>query len=264
MKQYLNLMNTILMKGIYKLDRTGTGTLSIFGYQMRFNLQEGFPLITTKRCNLRSIIYELLWFLNGDTNISFLKKNNVSIWNAWADSQGDLGPIYGKQWRAWSSNNEKPIDQISKVIEQIKSDPHSRRIIVSAWNVSDIDEMALAPCHVLFQFYIAENTLSCQLYQRSCDVFIGLPFNIASYALLIQMITQQCDLQLGEFIWTGGDVHLYVNHVKQAHLQLNRKPRILPRIVINRRPKSLFDYCIEDFELYNYDPHPPIKAKVAI
>ncbi|MXP67745.1 thymidylate synthase [Pantoea sp. Aalb] len=264
MKQYLDLMQHILNEGCKKLDRTGTGTISIFGYQMRFNLQEGFPLITTKKVHLHSIIYELLWFLKGDTNVGYLKDNNVNIWNNWIDKNGDLGPIYGKQWRSWNSASGQNIDQISKVIEQIKSDPNSRRIIVSAWNVGELDKMALAPCHTLFQFYVVNDQISCQLYQRSCDIFIGLPFNIASYALLLHMVAQQCNLKVADFIWTGGDVHLYNNHVKQANLQCSRIPRSLPKLFINRKPSSIFDYKFKDFKLKNYNPYQNIKAQVAV
>ncbi|HIH7811734.1 TPA: thymidylate synthase [Yersinia enterocolitica] len=264
MKQYLDLMKKVLEEGTTKDDRTGTGTLSIFGHQMRFNLQDGFPLVTTKRCHLRSIIHELLWFLNGDTNIGYLKENNVSIWDEWADENGDLGPVYGKQWCAWGAADGRQIDQLSKVVQQLKQDPNSRRIIVSAWNVGELDQMALAPCHAFFQFYVADGKLSCQLYQRSCDVFLGLPFNIASYALLVHMMAQQCDLAVGDFVWTGGDTHLYSNHIEQTHLQLSREPRALPKLIIKRKPASLFDYRFEDFEIEGYDPHPGIKAPIAI
>ncbi|MGE4879244.1 thymidylate synthase [Yersinia enterocolitica] len=264
MKQYLDLMKKVLEEGTPKADRTGTGTLSIFGHQMRFNLQDGFPLVTTKRCHLRSIIHELLWFLNGDTNIGYLKENNVSIWDEWADENGDLGQVYGKQWRAWGAADGRQIDQLSKVVQQLKQDPNSRRIIVSAWNVGELDQMALAPCHAFFQFYVADGKLSCQLYQRSCDVFLGLPFNIASYALLVHMMAQQCDLAVGDFVWTGGDTHLYSNHIEQTNLQLSREPRALPKLIIKRKPASLFDYRFEDFEIEGYDPHPGIKAPIAI
>jgi len=264
MKQYLELMRKVLDEGAVKSDRTGTGTLSIFGHQMRFNLQEGFPLVTTKRCHLRSIIHELLWFLNGDTNIAYLNENNVTIWDEWADEQGELGPVYGKQWRSWGAADGRTIDQLSKVLAQLKQDPDSRRIIVSAWNVGELDQMALAPCHALFQFYVADGKLSCQLYQRSCDVFLGLPFNIASYALLVHMLAQQCDLAVGDFVWTGGDTHLYSNHLEQANLQLTREPLTLPQLVIKRKPESLFDYRFEDFELTGYEPYPGIKAPIAI
>lgn len=264
MKQYLDLMNKVLAEGTPKADRTGTGTLSIFGHQMRFNLQEGFPLVTTKKCHLRSIIHELLWFLNGDTNIAYLRDNKVTIWDEWADENGDLGPVYGKQWRAWGAADGRQIDQLSNVLQQLKQDPDSRRIIVSAWNVGELDQMALAPCHAFFQFYVADGKLSCQLYQRSCDVFLGLPFNIASYALLVHMMAQQSDLEVGDFVWTGGDTHLYSNHMEQTQLQLTREPRSLPKLVIKRKPASLFDYRFEDFEIEGYDPHPAIKAPVAI
>lgn len=264
MKQYLDLMKKVLAEGTQKADRTGTGTVSIFGHQMRFNLQEGFPLVTTKRCHLRSIIHELLWFLNGDTNTAYLRENNVTIWDEWADQNGDLGPVYGKQWRAWGAADGRQIDQISKVMEQLKQDPDSRRIIVSAWNVGELDQMALAPCHAFFQFYVADGKLSCQLYQRSCDVFLGLPFNIASYALLVHMMAQQLDLEVGDFVWTGGDTHLYSNHMEQTQLQLSREPRALPKLVIKRKPESIFDYKFEDFDIEGYDPHPGIKAPVAI
>ncbi|ELJ0012218.1 thymidylate synthase [Escherichia coli] len=264
MKQYLELMQKVLDEGTQKNDRTGTGTLSIFGHQMRFNLQDGFPLVTTKRCHLRSIIHELLWFLQGDTNIAYLHENNVTIWDEWADENGDLGPVYGKQWRAWPTPDGRHIDQITTVLNQLKNDPDSRRIIVSAWNVGELDKMALAPCHAFFQFYVADGKLSCQLYQRSCDVFLGLPFNIASYALLVHMMALQCDLEVGDFVWTGGDTHLYSNHMDQTHLQLSREPRPLPKLIIKRKPESIFDYRFEDFEIEGYDPHPGIKAPVAI
>ena len=264
MKQYLDLMKKVLAEGTQKADRTGTGTVSIFGHQMRFNLQEGFPLVTTKRCHLRSIIHELLWFLNGDTNTAYLRENNVTIWDEWADENGDLGPVYGKQWRAWGAADGRQIDQISKVMEQLKQDPDSRRIIVSAWNVGELDQMALAPCHAFFQFYVADGKLSCQLYQRSCDVFLGLPFNIASYALLVHMMAQQLNLEVGDFVWTGGDTHLYSNHMEQTQLQLSREPRALPKLVIKRKPESIFDYKFEDFDIEGYDPQPGIKAPVAI
>ncbi|ROQ22390.1 thymidylate synthase [Gallaecimonas pentaromativorans] len=264
MKAYLDLMQKILDEGAQKADRTGTGTLSIFGHQMRFNLQEGFPLVTTKKCHLRSIIHELLWFLNGDTNIAYLKENGVSIWDEWADEEGNLGPVYGAQWRSWPAADGRHIDQLAKVMAQLKNDPDSRRIIVSAWNVGELDNMALAPCHALFQFYVADGKLSCQLYQRSCDVFLGLPFNIASYALLTHMVAQQAGLEVGDFVWTGGDVHLYSNHLEQTRLQLTREPRALPQLKILRKPDSLFDYRFEDFVIEGYDPHPHIKAPVAI
>jgi len=264
MQQYLDLMKHVLENGTPKDDRTGTGTLSIFGHQMRFNLQDGFPLVTTKRCHLRSIIHELLWFLKGDTNVAYLHENNVSIWDEWADDNGDLGPVYGKQWRSWATPDGRHIDQLTTVINQLKNDPDSRRIIVSAWNVGELDKMALAPCHAFFQFYVADGKLSCQLYQRSCDIFLGLPFNIASYALLVHMMAQQCSLEVGDFVWTGGDTHLYSNHLEQTRLQLTREPRALPKLVIKRKPESLFDYRFEDFEIEGYDPHPAIKAPVAI
>lgn len=264
MKQYLDLMQHILDKGTDKSDRTGTGTRSVFGYQMRFDLNEGFPLVTTKKCHLRSIIHELLWFLKGETNVAYLHENKVSIWDEWADEEGNLGPVYGAQWRSWPTPDGRHIDQISQVIEQIKATPDSRRLIVSAWNVGELDKMALAPCHAFFQFYVADGKLSCQLYQRSCDVFLGLPFNIASYALLTMMVAQQCNLGLGDFVWTGGDTHLYSNHMEQTQLQLSREPRPLPTMKILRHPESIFDYRFEDFELSGYDPHPHIKAPVAI
>lgn len=264
MKQYLALMQKILAEGMPKSDRTGTGTLSIFGHQMRFNLQDGFPLVTTKKCHLRSIIHELLWFLKGDTNIKYLKDNKVTIWDEWANENGDLGPVYGKQWRAWTAPDGQHIDQISQLIDQIKTDPDSRRLIISAWNVGELEQMALAPCHAFFQFYVVDGKLSCQLYQRSCDVFLGLPFNIASYSLLIHMIAQQCNLDVGDFVWTGGDTHLYSNHLEQTHLQLSRTPRALPKLVIRRKPPTIFDYEFEDFEIIDYDPYPAIKAPVAV
>jgi thymidylate synthase len=264
MKQYLELERHILEKGVKKTDRTGTGTISIFGYQMRFNLQDGFPLVTTKKVHLRSIIYELLWFLRGDTNIKYLKDNGVSIWDEWADENGDLGPVYGSQWRSWPAPNGTHIDQISKLLHQIKTKPDSRRHIVSAWNPAEVDNMALPPCHALFQFYVADGKLSCQLYQRSCDTFLGLPFNIASYAILTHMVAQQCDLEVGDFVWTGGDVHVYSNHLDQLNLQLSREPFPLPQLNIKRRPASIFDYQFEDFEVLNYQSHPGIKAPIAV
>ena len=264
MKQYLDLMQDILDNGSRKTDRTGTGTSSLFGRQMRFNLAAGFPLVTTKKLHLRSIIYELLWFLRGDTNIKYLKDHGVSIWDDWADENGDLGPVYGSQWRSWPAPDGKHIDQISLVLERIKSNPDSRRHIVSAWNPAEVDQMALPPCHALFQFYVADGRLSCQLYQRSADFFLGVPFNIASYALLTCMVAQQCDLELGEFVWTGGDVHLYSNHIEQARLQLSRDPYSLPELHIRRKPESLFDYQFEDFEIINYQSHPSIKAPIAV
>jgi len=264
MRNYLDLMQDILETGSLKTDRTGTGTYSVFGRQLRFNLAEGFPLVTTKKLHLRSIIYELLWFLNGDTNIKYLKDNGVSIWDEWADENGDLGPVYGHQWRSWPAPDGTTIDQISKVVAQIKTKPDSRRHIVSAWNPAEVDKMALPPCHAMFQFYVADGKLSCQLYQRSADYFLGVPFNIASYALLTCMVAQQCDLTPGDFVWTGGDVHLYTNHVEQARLQLTREPLPLPQLKINRKPKSLFDYKFEDFEIVNYQSHPGIKAPIAV
>lgn len=264
MKQYHDLLKHILAAGATKTDRTGTGTLSVFGYQMRFDLQGGFPLVTTKKLHLRSIIYELLWFLNGDTNIKYLKDNGVSIWDEWADKNGNLGPVYGYQWRLWPGKNGTTIDQITKVVEQIKKKPDSRRHMVTAWNPADVDDMALPPCHALFQFYVADGKLSCQLYQRSCDTFLGLPFNIASYALLTHMMAQQCDLEVGEFVWTGGDVHIYSNHLDQVQTQLAREPFALPTLHIKRKPNSIFDYQFEDFEILNYQAHPSIKAPIAV
>ncbi|UII30896.1 thymidylate synthase [Fulvivirga ulvae] len=264
MKQYLDLMQDILDNGNEKGDRTGTGTVSVFGRQLRFDLSEGFPLLTTKKLHIRSIIHELLWFLSGDTNIKYLKDNGVSIWDEWADENGDLGPVYGHQWRSWPTPGGGTVDQISQVIDSIKNNPNSRRHIVSAWNPAEVDEMALPPCHALFQFYVAKGKLSCQLYQRSADYFLGVPFNIASYALLVYMFAQQCDLEVGDFVWTGGDVHLYSNHMEQVRTQLNREPRSLPTLRINRKPDSIFDYKYEDFEILNYDPHPGIKAPVAV
>lgn len=264
MKQYLNLMRTILDEGHYKADRTGTGTYSIFGYQMRFDLQKGFPLLTTKKLHLRSIIYELLWFLRGDTNIQYLHDHNVTIWDEWADENGDLGPVYGKQWRSWEAPDGRVIDQITSLIEQLKRNPDSRRLIVSAWNPADVDQMALPPCHTMFQFYANDGQLSCQLYQRSADVFLGVPFNIASYALLTMMVAQVCGLKAKDFVHTFGDAHIYSNHVEQAKLQLSRDPRPLPQMRINPEVKSIFDFQYEDFTLENYDPHPHIKAEVAV
>lgn len=264
MRQYLNLMQHVLDHGTEKADRTGTGTRSVFGHQMRFDLGQGFPLVTTKKCHLRSIIHELLWFLKGDSNIAYLKENGVSIWDEWANDQGDLGPVYGVQWRSWPTADGRHIDQISQLLDQIRSNPDSRRLIVSAWNVGELDKMALAPCHALFQFYVADGKLSCQLYQRSADIFLGVPFNIASYALLTMMIAQVCDLKLGDFVWTGGDCHLYSNHLEQAHTQLAREPRSLPTLKINPAVKDLFAFRFEDFELLNYDPHPHISAPVAV
>lgn len=264
MKQYLDLMRHVREQGVFKEDRTGTGTYSVFGYQMRFNLEEGFPLVTTKKCHLKSIIHELLWFLNGDTNIAYLKENGVRIWDEWADEQGNLGPVYGYQWRSWPAPDGRHIDQISQLMAMIKKNPDSRRLIVSAWNPALVDEMALPPCHALFQFYVANGKLSCQLYQRSADIFLGVPFNIASYALLTMMIAQVCDLALGDFVWTGGDCHLYSNHLEQADLQLTREPYSLPIMKINPAVKSIFDFKFEDFELQNYQAHPHIKAAVAV
>jgi len=264
MKQYLDLMQQVLDNGIKKEDRTGTGTFSIFGHQMRFDLADGFPVITTKKLHLRSIIHELLWFLKGDTNIKYLKENKVSIWDEWADEDGELGPVYGHQWRSWPAENGEVIDQISKVVEQIKSNPDSRRLIVSAWNVAEIEKMALPPCHTFFQFYVAEGKLSCQLYQRSADIFLGVPFNIASYALLTMMVSQVCELEAGEFVHTFGDAHLYTNHIDQTKLQLTREVRPLPKMKINQDVKNIFDFKFEDFELVGYDPHPHIKGAVAV
>lgn len=264
MQVYLELLQYILDKGTRKQDRTGTGTISTFGYQMRFDLQKGFPLVTTKKLHLRSIIYELLWFLKGDTNIKYLNDHKVRIWNEWADKNGDLGPVYGHQWRSWGAPNGKHIDQISEIIDQIKNNPDSRRIIVSAWNVADIPQMALAPCHALFQFYVADGKLSLQLYQRSADVFLGVPFNIASYCLLLHMVAQVCNLKVGEFIHTFGDVHIYNNHIDQVNLQLTREPRPLPSLHLNPDRKDIFSFQYEDFSIDGYDPHPHIKAEVAV
>lgn len=264
MQQYIDLLKYILNNGIYKQDRTKTGTLSIFGYQLRFNLSEGFPLITTKKCHLKSIIYELLWFISGNTNINYLNSNGVSIWDEWADSNGELGPVYGKQWRSWEAIDGTIIDQISNVINEIKMNPDSRRLIISAWNVGELDKMAIPPCHTLFQFYVSAGKLSCQLYQRSADVFLGVPFNIASYALLLMMVAQVTNLQLGEFVHTLGDAHLYVNHLEQAKLQITREPYPLPRMLINDQVNSLFEFKYEDFCLINYICHPTIKAPIAV
>jgi len=264
MQQYHDLMRHILEKGVKKEDRTGTGTISVFGYQMRFDLSEGFPVLTTKKLHLRSIIHELLWFLKGDTNIQYLKENNVSIWDEWADENGNLGPVYGYQWRSWPTADGRHIDQIQQVIHQLKNNPDSRRIIVSAWNVGEIENMKLPPCHAFFQFYVADGKLSCQLYQRSADTFLGVPFNIASYALLTMMMAQVCDLQPGDFVHTLGDAHLYLNHIEQAKLQLSRDFRPLPTMKINPEVKDLFAFKFEDFDLQNYDPHPHIKAEVAV
>ena len=264
MKVYLDYLKNILENGTHKTDRTGTGTISLFGAQMRFNLGEGFPLVTTKKLHLRSIIHELLWFLNGDTNVEYLKQNKVRIWDEWADADGNLGPVYGKQWRRWEGADGVLHDQIKDAIEMIKTRPDSRRIIVNAWKVDEIEKMALPPCHLLFQFYVAEGKLSCQLYQRSADSFLGVPFNIASYALLTHMMAQQCDLDVGDFIWSGGDCHIYTNHLDQVHLQLEREVHEPPRLVINRRPKSIFDYTFDDFSIEDYTHHPAIKAQVAV
>jgi thymidylate synthase len=264
MQQYLDLLQYILDNGVEKSDRTGTGTKSCFGYQVRFDLQRGFPLVTTKKLHLKSIIYELLWFLRGETNIAYLKEHGVSIWNEWANEKGELGPVYGKQWRSWEGADGQIVDQVSDLIKQIKTNPDSRRLIVSAWNVADLPEMALMPCHTLFQFYVAGGRLSCQLYQRSADVFLGVPFNIASYALLTMMIAQVCDLQPGEFIHTFGDVHIYNNHIEQVNLQLSRKPLPLPTMKLNPSVKNIFEFAFEDFVLENYQSHPAIKAPVAV
>lgn len=264
MRQYLDLMKHVLENGTQKHDRTGTGTISVFGHQLRFNLQEGFPLVSTKKVHLRSIIHELIWFLKGDTNINYLKENKVSIWDEWADEQGELGPVYGYQWRSWPTPDGGHIDQISDVISQIKNNPDSRRLIVSAWNVADIGKMALPPCHCFFQFYVADGKLSCQLYQRSADLFLGVPFNIASYALLTMMVAQVCGLEAGEFIHTFGDAHLYNNHIEQTRLQLSRDPKPMPVMTLNPEIKNIFDFTIDDFKLENYDPHPHIKAPVAV
>jgi thymidylate synthase len=264
MRQYLDLMRDILQNGTQKGDRTGTGTLSVFGRQLHFDLSEGFPLVTTKKLHLKSIIVELLWFLRGDTNIKYLHEHGVTIWDEWADVNGELGPVYGHQWRSWPTPDGQSIDQIKLVVDQIKRNPNSRRHIVTAWNPSEVDKMALPPCHALFQFYVADGKLSCQLYQRSADYFLGVPFNIASYALLTHMVAQQCDLTPGTFVWTGGDVHLYNNHIEQANIQLSRNPHTLPSLVIKRRPASLFEYRYEDFEIVNYHAHPSIKAPIAV
>ena len=261
---YLDLMRQVLDHGVERDDRTGVGTRSLFGHQMRFDLSRGFPLVTTKKLHLRSIIHELLWFLSGDSNIRYLKDNGVSIWDEWADENGDLGPVYGVQWRSWPTPDGRKIDQVAEVMRQLKETPDSRRIIVCAWNVAEVDNMALPPCHCLFQFYVADGKLSCQLYQRSCDIFLGVPFNIASYALLTHMIAQQADLAVGDFIWTGGDCHLYLNHLEQADLQLTREPLPLPQLEIKRRPTSIFEYRFEDFEILNYESHPHIPAPVAV
>lgn len=264
MHQYLTLLRHVLETGHRKSDRTGTGTLSLFGYQMRFDLSEGFPLLTTKKLHTRSIVHELLWFLKGETNVRYLRENKVTIWDEWADENGELGPVYGKQWRSWQGADGKTYDQIRSVVDQIRKNPDSRRLIVSAWNVADVSKMALPPCHCLFQFYVADGKLSCQLYQRSADVFLGVPFNIASYALLSHMMAQVCDLEVGEFVHTFGDVHLYSNHIEQAHEQLSRTPRPLPQLRLNPEVKDLFSFRYEDIEIVGYDPHPPIKAPVAV
>ena len=264
MKQYLDLMKHVIDNGTVKNDRTGTGTKSVFGYQMRFDLANGFPCVTTKKLHLKSIIHELLWFLKGETNIKYLNENGVKIWDEWADKNGDLGHVYGYQWRSWPTPDGKHIDQIQKVIEQLKVTPNSRRIIVSAWNVSEIESMALPPCHTFFQFYVANNKLSCQLYQRSADIFLGVPFNIASYALLTMMMAQVCDLELGEFVHTLGDAHIYSNHFDQTKLQLSREPKILPKMIINKNVKNIFDFTFDDFDLTEYQSHPHIKGKVAV
>ncbi len=264
MQQYLDLLDHILKNGTQKGDRTGTGTISCFGYQMRFDLSEGFPVCTTKKLHLRSIIHELLWFLSGDTNIKYLKENGVRIWDEWADENGDLGPVYGYQWRSWPTSTGESVDQITRLVEMIKTNPNSRRLMVSAWNCEFIEDMALPPCHTMFQFYVADGKLSCQLYQRSADTFLGVPFNIASYALLTLMLAQVCDLEPGDFVHTFGDVHLYNNHIDQAKLQLTRDPRSLPQMKINPAVKNIFDFKFEDFELVNYEPHPHIKAEVSI
>jgi thymidylate synthase len=264
MKQYHDLLKHILDNGTKKTDRTGTGTISVFGYQIRFNLQEGFPLVTTKKVHTKSIIHELLWFIKGETNTAYLKENGVSIWDEWADENGDLGPVYGKQWRSWEAPNGQVIDQLKDVLNQLKKSPDSRRIIVSAWNVGELSQMALMPCHAFFQFYVADNKLSCQLYQRSADVFLGVPFNIASYALFTMMVAQECGLEAHEFIWTGGDTHIYSNHLEQVEKQLSREPRKLPKMTLNPDVKSIFDFKFEDFTLSEYDPYPGIKAPVAI
>ncbi|HEU4617671.1 MAG TPA: thymidylate synthase [Gammaproteobacteria bacterium] len=264
MRPYLDLLAAILERGVEKRDRTGTGTRSLFGHQMRFDLGAGFPLVTTKKLHLRSIIHELLWFLKGDTNVAYLREHDVTIWDEWADAEGNLGPIYGAQWRAWKAADGRRIDQIQRAVDLLRTDPDSRRIIVSAWNVGELEQMALSPCHALFQFYVAEGRLSCQLYQRSADVFLGVPFNIASYALLVHMMAQQTDLAPGELVWTGGDCHLYLNHLEQARLQLSREPLPLPKLEIERRPPSIFDYRFEDFEIVGYRSHPAIKAPIAV
>ncbi len=264
MQQYLDYLRHIRDHGVRKTNRTGVDTVSVFGYQMRFNLAQGFPLVTTKKLSLRSIMHELLWFLQGDTNTRYLHEHNVTIWDEWADEKGNLGPIYGKQWRAWQTADGKTVDQLTQLVEQIKTNPDSRRLIVNAWNVGELHKMKLPPCHLLFQFYVANKKLSCQLYQRSADSFLGVPFNIASYSLLTHMIAQQCDLDVGEFVWTGGDCHIYTNHLEQVDLQLLRQPHALPQLILKRKPVSLFDYKFEDFEIVNYTAHPHIKGEVAV
>lgn len=264
MQQYLDLLRHIRERGTEKSDRTGTGTRSVFGHQMRFDLAQGFPLLTTKKLHLKSIVHELLWFLKGDTNVAYLREQGVSIWDEWADDHGELGPIYGRQWRAWPGPDGQPIDQISRTIDLIRRNPDSRRIVVNAWNVGELEQMALTPCHALFQFWVGDGKLSCQLYQRSADVFLGVPFNIASYALLTHMFAQQCELAVGDFVWTGGDCHLYLNHLEQADQQLQRTPLPLPRLAIKRKPPSIFEYEFEDFQLLNYQAHPSIKAPIAV
>jgi thymidylate synthase len=264
MKPYLDMMREVREAGARKDDRTGTGTLSLFGRQLRFDLAAGFPLVTTKKIHMRSVIYELLWFLRGETNVAWLREHGVTIWNEWADERGELGPVYGKQWRAWLAPDGRTIDQISQAVEQLRKNPDSRRIIVSAWNVGELERMALMPCHAFFQFYVAQRRLSCQLYQRSADIFLGVPFNIASYALLVHMLAQQCDLEPGELVWTGGDCHLYLNHLSQAAVQLSREPHPLPQLRFRSRPSSIFEYQYEDFEIVNYQYHPAIKAPVAV
>jgi len=263
-RQYLDLLRHVRDQGTRKADRTGTGTLSVFGHQMRFDLADGFPLVTTKKLHLRSIIHELLWFLRGDTNVAYLRENQVSIWDEWADERGDLGPVYGAQWRSWPAPDGTHIDQIAQALDLIRKNPDSRRIIVSAWNVAELPKMALAPCHALFQFWVADGRLSCQLYQRSADIFLGVPFNIASYALLTHLVAAQCDLEPGDFIWTGGDCHLYLNHLEQADEQLSRAPLLLPRLVLKRKPPTLFDYAYDDIEVTGYQSHPAIRAAVAV
>ncbi|MDP9014691.1 MAG: thymidylate synthase [Pseudomonadota bacterium] len=264
MRQYLDFLRHIRESGARKEDRTGTGTLSVFGYQMRFDLAAGFPLVTTKKLHLRSIIHELLWFLKGDTNVRYLHDNAVTIWDEWADEDGNLGPVYGRQWRSWATADGREIDQLAAIVEQIKANPGSRRLVVSAWNVGELDKMALLPCHALFQFYVADNRLSCQLYQRSADALLGVPFNVASYALLTHMVAQQCALDVGDFVWTGGDCHLYLNHLDQADVQLTRSPYPLPRLHIRRQPPDLFHYTFDDFDIQNYQSHPAIKAPIAV